>query len=451
MFRNLISLVIVVAFGINAFAQNEKISVFFSGQVKNPIGESITISNQDGFTQSIDYMEPGEFSDLLEISKKGLYTFTAGNESTSIYLDKGYRLDVSVDTKQFDESLNYRGKGSLNNNFLAQKYLINETQMGDMLATYRLNEDEFIEKYSKLREEYQSLLKKLKDDNFTNFQNQDIEYDYFLALSSYEAYHQYATKNNEFKVSKGFLKPIQDLNYESETDYVKYDSYKKLVLKKYTSGLSDASKISTSINEIQKIESKIIKTGIQKQLLESIDIKNNNAVSIFETILEEYKDQELIDKAKDKFNNIKPLMPGQPSANFSYKDVDGKTINLEELRGKVVYIDVWATWCAPCIAEIPHLKKMESEFHDKDMAFVSISVDRERDFDKWKKMVGEKNLKGYQLFADKSWSSSFIKAYQIKSIPTFILIDKKGNIISANATRPSNPDTRKLFEELLNK
>jgi len=64
-------------------------------------------------------------------------------------------------------------------------------------------------------------------------------------------------------------------------------------------------------------------------------------------------------------------------------------------------------------------------------------------------MVAGKELKGYQLYADKSWKSDFIEAYQIRGIPTFILIDPEGNIVSASAMRPSNPELRVLFDALL--
>ena len=76
---------------------------------------------------------------------------------------------------------------------------------------------------------------------------------------------------------------------------------------------------------------------------------------------------------------------------------------------------------------------------------MSISVDVQKDFEKWKKFVTDKQLGGIQLFADKDWNSDFIKSFGINSIPRFILIDPKGNVVSADAARPSDP---KLQEEL---
>ena len=146
---------------------------------------------------------------------------------------------------------------------------------------------------------------------------------------------------------------------------------------------------------------------------------------------------------KNVLMNAKLKNTAAPS--FDYLNHKGGTTKLDELKGKYVYIDVWATWCGPCRAEIPSLKKIEEKYHGKNIEFVSISVDVQKDFEKWKKFVTDKQLGGIQLFADKDWNSDFIKSFGINSIPRFILIDPKGNVVSADAARPSDP---KLQEEL---
>lgn len=132
-------------------------------------------------------------------------------------------------------------------------------------------------------------------------------------------------------------------------------------------------------------------------------------------------------------------LTGNVSPSFDYENHKGGKTKLEDLRGKYVYIDVWATWCGPCRQEIPHLQKVEEQFHGKNIAFVSISVDMPKDYEKWKKMVTDKNLGGIQLYADKNWESDFTKAYGIDSIPRFILIDPNGKVVDADAARPSDP------------
>jgi len=91
---------------------------------------------------------------------------------------------------------------------------------------------------------------------------------------------------------------------------------------------------------------------------------------------------------------------------------------------------------------------VEAKYHGKNIEFVSISIDKAADHDKWKTMVEEKELKGVQLFADSDWNSQFVQDYLIKGIPRFILIDTEGNIVSSNAPRPSSPKLISLFNEL---
>lgn len=151
----------------------------------------------------------------------------------------------------------------------------------------------------------------------------------------------------------------------------------------------------------------------------------------------------------DKQYIEKVLAKGKPSPKFvDYENNSGGKTSLDDLKGKYVYVDVWATWCGPCKAEIPYLKKVEVLYHDKNIEFVSISVDKAIDQDKWKKMIIDKELGGIQLLADKNFESSFVQDYAIKGIPRFILIDPNGNIVSADAPRPSSGDLKVLFNEL---
>ncbi|MDC6366796.1 MULTISPECIES: redoxin family protein [Flavobacteriaceae] len=150
------------------------------------------------------------------------------------------------------------------------------------------------------------------------------------------------------------------------------------------------------------------------------------------------------------YGNFQKLKPGAISAKFvDYHTPEDKSVSLEDFKGKYVYIDVWATWCGPCKKEIPYLKKVEEQFHDDNIAFISISVDVEKKTDAWKQMVKDMDLKGVQLIADNDFKSEFIKAYNIAAIPRFILIDPEGKIVNSDALRPSDPALTMLLETLL--
>lgn len=141
---------------------------------------------------------------------------------------------------------------------------------------------------------------------------------------------------------------------------------------------------------------------------------------------------------------------GEMSTGFTYENYEGGKTSLSDFKGKYVYIDVWASWCGPCVKEIPSLKKLEEKYHSKKIAFISISVDENKQ--KWKNAILEHKLKGIQLWSKNAWNNqndAFMKSYAISSIPRFILLDPEGKIIDGNAPRPSNPKIQEILDSLL--
>jgi len=168
----------------------------------------------------------------------------------------------------------------------------------------------------------------------------------------------------------------------------------------------------------------------QKEALETFKKQN----------LAQYNEQQKINKA---------LAKGNPSPEFNdYVNYAGGTSSLKDYRGSYVYIDVWATWCGPCKYEIPFLEKVEKKYHDKNIKFVSLSIDNKRDEQKWRDMIKAKNMGGIQLLADKDYNSQFIKDYFIYGIPRFILLDPEGKIVNYDAPRPSEEKLITLFTSL---
>ncbi|UNY98512.1 TlpA family protein disulfide reductase [Zhouia spongiae] len=158
----------------------------------------------------------------------------------------------------------------------------------------------------------------------------------------------------------------------------------------------------------------------------------------------------ITDKQKDEVQQyikeqIEPYTAGVTAPSFTFIDDKGTEISLRDLKGKPVYIDVWATWCAPCKAEIPHLEKVY-EAYKEDVQFVSVSVDKNKGA--WENFITGSPHSWVQLYGGGEWhkkNKAFFDFYQIAGIPRFILIDKEGKLIMYDAYRPSND---KLIEKL---
>ncbi|HJF71994.1 MAG TPA: TlpA family protein disulfide reductase [Butyricimonas virosa] len=159
---------------------------------------------------------------------------------------------------------------------------------------------------------------------------------------------------------------------------------------------------------------------------------------------EQVRDTGLVAAYDKVYDAGKRLTKGQPAVPFTFEDMNGNAVSLSDFRGKYVYIDLWATWCGPCVAEIPHLQKLEKHFHGRNICFVSISSDKDRKV--WMKYVQGQNLSGIQLHMGEN--KEYMKEIHCEGIPRFLLIDQEGNFINANMTRPSDLETWKVLEGL---
>jgi thiol-disulfide isomerase/thioredoxin len=121
---------------------------------------------------------------------------------------------------------------------------------------------------------------------------------------------------------------------------------------------------------------------------------------------------------------------------------------LSDFKGKVVVLDIWAMWCAPCLAEKPFFQKVEESFKDRDdIVFIGISHDGLASKDVWKKFVARKGWKNIELIAN--YDESIGKYYKVEGIPRLMIFDKQGKIVTVDAPRPSDPEFRKLIQQTL--
>ena len=292
-------------------------------------------------------------------------------------------------------------------------------------------------------------------ENFMKNETLNINYEYLSSLSNYENYHSYFSKNRDFKVSDKISNQLKDLSFENEEDFKFSRNYRSLTTNSYqkkattlvesdslTSDIAYLKTLATVKND--EIKNKLLYDAAKYEVTYTADLETYYAL-----YSKASTNKENDAKITESYHKLKVLAKGNPSPKFTdYENNAGGTISFDDLKGKYVYMDIWATWCGPCIAEIPFLKKVEKLYHTKNIEFLSISIDDVKDHEKWQKMIIDKELGGMQLLADNNWESQFIQDYLIKGIPRFILLDPKGNIVSANAPRPSDKKLTELFDEL---
>ena len=400
-FKNLT--IILCATLLFACTKTDPNQVTITGEIINPKGESVIFSNQDT-SYSTTTNEDGTFTISFNLDSATNLNFEHGVERTAMYVKPGDKIKLSIDTEEFDETIKY--EGSEESSFLAKLYLLAEKNdfLGEVLYLSNL-------------EEYKAILDIFKNDVFEEFgtitdssfikeqiagldEMSNMFIDQQEKLADYtEDVRTYMWETREIGSEFNFYAAMDSLNGEQFSNMIERYSAEFLAL---------LSKV-TDAEFIAEAKEKITKT--RKNWLER----------------------------KTAIDNMPK--EGEPAIGFTYPDKDGEKISLSDFKGTLVYVDVWATWCGPCRAEIPSLQQLEADYHGKDITFMSVSVDTNKEA--WEKMVADKELGGIQLWAD-GWSE-ITKDYAIFGIPRFMLFDAEGNVISTNAPRPSSDEIRGLL------
>jgi len=142
-----------------------------------------------------------------------------------------------------------------------------------------------------------------------------------------------------------------------------------------------------------------------------------------------------LDEQKEAMKTLAALKPGAVFPDFLEKDLNGEPLSLGQYKKKVVLVDFWATWCGPCVAELPNVIAAYQKYHAKGFEIVGISLDQSESA--LKAFIKDKNMTWPQYFDGKGWENKLSRQYGITSIPATFLLDGEGKIVAKNLRGPA--------------
>jgi len=356
-------------------------------------------------------------------------------KKSPVYFEPGKDLNITWDMTPSALTISFEGKNADKNNFINGKEM-----SGPVMGDFGRQEDELLERLAEYQtEDFKILEAKGFDKAFTEKEKTRVTYWIYGML------WQYAGSK---ECSDATYEKLQSLIQENDwliqlSEYTNFMSGSISLLANRGEEAANARAVDRAVNNMKYVIKNLKGQKIRDYLLGMYAIsyvseKGVNHTGPLKTLLEEnVTDKEILDAFDKAYTNGASLAKGNSSPDFKMTSIDGKEYTLADFKDRVVYIDIWATWCAPCQGELPHLKNLEEMFKGTNICFVSMSVDKEKE--KWEKQVKEEKLGGIQLYAGPE--SEFCKEYKIQGIPHFILIDKEGKIVEANMTRPSEEKT----------
>ncbi len=412
--------------------------------------------------KDIQVNENGYFKGSLDMMEGQLISLLMGEKAIRLYAEPDDSLFLKINTDKGIDKYIFFGKGSVEANFIlnqteyfsysiespdfSQKLIIEMTSRNaenfklfcDSISSVRLN---FLKKYP------------LKlTTKFTNWQTAEDIYEFENLKINYPVWYYSMRGINDKQLTVdssyySFLKKtiINNEYYLSSSQYrafLKYFLMYKFISQKIPLNAIDAFKYSSKYYKGKTLFT--FQLDLWNEILQYGNF--NDATTLYLILKKDRANDFGFKLIEEKYIEKLPLQVGTPAPDFTLPKLEGGKASLSDFKGKVVYIDFWASWCGPCRAEIPASEELKKYFEGKDIVFINISIDDNAE--NWAKSININHISGINLLA-RGADRAQIKSYKAATIPMYFIIDKKGNLLFAPAMRPSNKAIYQLLEDAI--
>lgn len=432
-----------------------------SGQLIPSVQKGFFLLQHHGQTDTVRVAADGTFKMAIEQNEANYYGITIGKQNISIYLLPMDNFKMTLNGNMPSNNPKFEGSSAPYCNYLLAQRLNDKTNANYGKMT-TMTCAAFVQEMDSTKRVMSALLEveSGKHRFISPFVESERNALVYAQANAYLLYKYQSEEAGKADLTADISSKAQsgDLNNEAmryhdlyvgyATNLVNYNAnvkYENALDKSYTHYCElKVDEVCSSVKS--QLNRDVIFQNVMNQILQDAGAQDiRKTAAKFETCC---TDEKLKNRVRMVLAQYASLYPGEMAPDAVCFDSTGQTLRLSDLRGKVVYVDTWATWCGPCKREIPELKKLEADFHGKNVEFISISTDQ--NLGAWKAFLAKQEMSGKQLHQSENIDESVSKLYMVNSIPRFIIINEEGKIVSADAPRPSSgTQVRDMLNEVL--
>ena len=454
-----LSLIITLIFTSCQNKSEPTLSPNVSGKILNHKEKVLTLYDFLGKSQWEQQIDVNDsiFHIKLEIEKPVITTLGYGNNQKDIFIVPNKSLIINFDANRFEASFQYNGELAIVNSILDT--ISSNLRNMDFNVVYSQPLNVAVKYLDSIEENSKNKLQMLTKnssttDRFNDYTTKFIEYQLaMLKLIIAERQNEVPENYYNFLNKLSYSDPnLLDISYYRAflSSYIDKETNSKIEKLDSTQRQNFDIQFKESLNVIQQFENEEIRAYLlyNKMMTELLNSGINDFEKYYDYFKRNNKDPHYKEQLQIAYKEKMNIAPGQKAPKFTLNDINGNKVSLSDFKGKYIYLDFWATTCPYCRKESPSYLKLYSDYGSNEIEFISISADLKED--RWKNYVKENKNVGTILRVENSWDSDAFQAYQINSSPTYVIIDKEGNILDPVAPRPSSKEIRETFDKLLN-
>jgi thiol-disulfide isomerase/thioredoxin len=441
--KNLLLYLFFSMFSLIAIAQKNNSTVSLKGQLKN-FSNQVEVEDMS----DLQYLLPPTSERMIIPDTSGHFNISFKVESPNyfrlgrniLYLSPGDNMEVFID-KNSPLKATFEGKGSEANLYLRNTPFPKAGSFMEAGRNAKLVPQETIDILVKMGDDRKKELDEVKgvSSEFKRLEYARIKADLLNSLlAGQSSYRPRMSKDSLANYTAVYTPLIQPLVDKYSKDFIDASLMKLVVYRDVADGLI---KKPGNEKEITQIKDWFLATKLNDEMKR---ISDKQELSKYSAKTDSISTKKYHDALQKSLAVLLKFGKGDMASDFTAVDMNGRKVSLSSLKGKVIYVDLWATWCGPCLAEMPHYDSLKIKYKDNNqVAFVSLSIDDGTDL--WIKNVEKRNADGIQWLINRTK----LDAYNIVGIPRTLLIDKNFKIVDMNGPVPSSKELPAILDNLI--